>query len=86
MTENSLSTNFGQLEDSQNRTQPGKEVAMPLPMTAERQATYRKAIREAIRLAGILQGTMSLESQGLDRFEYRQVKRQMILRLLRDAE
>ena len=43
----------------------------------------RHAIKEANRLACMLQGTVSLEGHGLGTLEYRLVKRQMLLRLLR---
>jgi hypothetical protein len=43
----------------------------------------RKAIAEANRLAGYLQGTMSLEGQGLDREKLRTIQEKMVLRLLR---
>lgn len=47
--------------------------------------SVRKAIQEAKGLVGLLQGTMSLEGQGLDRVAMRQVKKRMIRRLLRSA-
>jgi hypothetical protein len=51
------------------------------PFDAE--SDVRRAVREANRLAGVLQGTMSLESQGLDGRKLHQIKLQMVHRLLR---
>jgi hypothetical protein len=49
----------------------------------DKESDVRRAVREANRLAGVLQGTMSLESQGLDGRKLHQIKRQMVRRLLR---
>jgi hypothetical protein len=51
--------------------------------TLDEESGVRRAVREANRLVGVLQGTMSLESQGLDGRKLRQIKKQMIHRLLR---
>jgi len=57
-------------------------MALP-PLTM--QSDVRKAIREAKTLANILQGTMSLEGQGLEGRDFREVKRHIIKRILRVA-
>ena len=55
---------------------------MAMPPQALSSDLLRKAVAEANSLIGILQGTMSLEGQGLDKGEMRQVKKRMIRRLL----
>jgi hypothetical protein len=57
---------------------PVKQYTRP----AAGQNAVRKAVAEANRLAGVLQGTMSLEGQGLDGRKLHQIKRQMVHRLL----
>jgi hypothetical protein len=55
---------------------------MPTLNIQTERATIRKAILDARRLAAMLQGTMGLEGQGLDRKSLRAVKKQMTRRLL----
>lgn len=74
-----------QSREGQDRDNPREEVIMALPPLTM-QSDVRKAIREANRLAGILQSTMSLEGQGLEGREFREVKRHMIRRILRVVE
>ena len=54
-------------------------MAMPTNLSF---SEFRKVAEEAANLLGILQGTMSLEGQGLDRVELRRLKRRMVRRLL----
>jgi hypothetical protein len=54
-------------------------MAMPTNLSF---SELRKVAEEAANLLGILQGTMSLEGQGLDRIELRRLKRRMVRRLL----
>ena len=54
---------------------------LPLNMR-NRTPDVRKAIVEAKRVAGMLQGTTSLESQGLDGKALHELKRLTILELL----
>ncbi len=49
---------------------------------ASRKPKLAHAIWEANRLLGMLQGTMSLEGQGLSKNDLRQIKKRMIRRLL----
>jgi hypothetical protein len=58
-------------------------MAMPPPPTTT--FDVREAIIDANRLIGILQGTMSLEGQGLNGRKLREIKKQMIRRLLQVA-
>jgi hypothetical protein len=57
---------------------------MPLPTNRFDRQVLRRAIRKARRLTGMLQGTMGLEGQGLDKQTLRRMKRLTIQDLLRD--
>lgn len=57
---------------------------MGLPSPAK-MSELRKSITEANRLVIYLQGTMSLEGQGMDKRRFREIKRLMLRRLLGDS-
>jgi hypothetical protein len=46
---------------------------------------FRRLAREVRRLANILQGTMSLEGQGLSQAEMRKIKRRVMRRVINQA-
>lgn len=55
---------------------------MPMPPPEIPMSEYREVAREVQRLASILQGTMSLEGEGLDRRELHDIKMKMAIRLV----
>ena len=55
---------------------------MAMPLRPNTISDYRELAREVHRLAVVLQGTVSLEGQGMDGAKLRQVKRRMMVRIL----
>jgi hypothetical protein len=56
---------------------------MAMPPAPTTLSEFREVAIEVNRLARILQGTVSLECQGMDKREYRAIKRQILERLRR---
>lgn len=55
---------------------------MPVPPPSVSRPELRQAIRKAKKLVAMLQGTMGLEGQGLDRKTLREFRREAIAHLL----
>lgn len=56
-------------------------MIMPPPYLS--MSEYRNVAREVNRLARIVQGTMSLEGQGLDLRDLHDIKKKMVIRLVK---
>lgn len=68
---------------------PGDDLGghpMPLPTYRPNKQSMRDVIRRARKITGMLQGTMGLEGQGLDKQTLRRMKRETIGDLLRLAQ
>ena len=55
---------------------------MPVPPASVSRLELRQAIKKAKKLVAMLQGTMGLEGQGLDRRTVREFRREAIAHLL----